>query len=584
MASQIAPETANTQAPTPTPTFEKWFQSHFTDLEKELSDGPPIVCKDITGRLLSAGINDVGILFSGCNPHGRGENLMTGKPVGFVHMSSVYPYVHADSRHGILAQCEQPCFILPLCQLDSAPALVDMMNEAYSSFVYCIKGGVWHDISYVAYGISLGLAAICHEICTEITITRQNADRLNFLVEAFYCLALSAHSTAKYSPICHGILTMMPYDVSADSLQAMLMTFIFDETPCEAIRVKLLGSAISRYFSENNSLASYADETPDSPSCHLLIAPMLGSLLTMDISTAEIVVQMTSAYNKSMESVFNLIGNANADQFALDRHTLNKHVLCTFAMASPVHFIRPELTDIIYNAVVHGFRDIASTVSIPQHASFVNQICGFTLNSEQSKNSPFLMQIETDQNGRDSYATYSSVDPTNWTAMTLRARAQYIVRYTPLVNLRPDADDEYTSILRFATGTEINGDYWYASVHDSKSSNNVDHTNFFTVTSLRNGITVEHCDKIMLNIHNTDGRYLDPTLCFMNCTVSIQLVKNFCEDQYLQGASDAMNDLDEPEAMESTIESTIESESIREITRGYYNWGQYTASVFNSSR
>jgi len=582
MAFQIKEETADTLAHTP--TFEEWFKNHFTDLEKELSDGPPIVCKDITGRLLSAGINDVGILFSGCKPDGRGDNMISGKPVGFVHMSSVYPCVHADSREGILAQCEQPCFILPLCQLDSAPTLVDIMNEAYSSFVYCIKGGVWHDISYIAYGISLGLAAICHEICSEITIMRQNADRLNFLVEAFYCLALSAHSTAKYSPICHRILTMMPYDVSADSLQAMLITFIFDETPCEAIRVKLLGSAISRYFSENNSLTSYADETPDSPSCHLLIAPMLGSLLTMDISTAEIVVQMISSYNQSMESVFNLIGNANTEQIGLDRHTLNKHVLCTFAMASPVHFIRPELTDIIYNAVVHGVRDIASTVSIPQHASFVNQIAGFTLHGEQSENTPFLMQIETDQNGRDSYATYSSADPTNWTAMTLRAGAQYIVRYTPLANLRPVEGDDYTSILRFATGTEINGDYWYASVHDSKSSNNSDHTKFFTVTSLRNGITVEHCDKIMLNICNTDGRYLDPTLCFMNCTVSIQLVKNFCEDQYFQGASETdtnvMNDLDRPEE----IESSIESESVRKMMQGQHNWGQYTVNMLKRSR
>ena len=182
MASQINQETENT----PAPTFEEWFKSHFTDLEKELSEGPPIVCKDITGRLLSAGINDVGILFSDCNENGRGDNLMSGKPIGFVHMSSVYPYVHADSRHGILAQYKE-CFILPLCQLDRAPTLVDIMNEAYSSFVYCMKGGgVWHDISYVGYGISLGLAAICHEICSEITIMRQNPDRLNFLVEAFY--------------------------------------------------------------------------------------------------------------------------------------------------------------------------------------------------------------------------------------------------------------------------------------------------------------------------------------------------------------------------------------------------------------
>jgi hypothetical protein len=563
MASQIKQETVNTS----TPTFEKWFENVFLNLEKELSDGPPIECIDIDGRYLTAGINDTGILFSDCDPHGRGENLMTGKPIGFVHMSSVYPYVHAGSRKGILAQ-HTNCFILPLCQLGSAPALVDMMNEAYSSFVYCIQGGVWHDISYIAHGLSLGLAAICYELCAEIAHTRQDTERMHFLVEALYCLSLTVRSAAMYSPECHRILTMMPYDVSADSLQAMLLTFIFDETPCEAIRVKQLGSAISHYFSKNCSLAA-----PYSPAYHLLIAPMLGSLLTIDISTDDIVNQITTAYKQSMESVFNLIKNAYIEQFTLDHNTLNKHVLCTFAMtamASLVHFVRPELTDRIYDAVVNGSSDIASAICIQQHASFVNQVTGFTLNSILSKNPPILMQIQNNHNSSNFFATYCSTDPNNWSALTLRAGAKYIVRYTPLANLRPDTGVEYTSILRFTTGTEINSEYWYASVHDNScSKSNTYHSNFFTVTSLMNGITVEHCDKIMLYIRNTDGRYLDPTLCFMNCTVSIEFVINLCEDQSLQDTIETIEIMDTSEIMPSQYAKLLT--------------GQYTTSILNGT-
>lgn len=563
-----------------TPTFEEWFKNCFSNFEEELSYGPPIVCKDITGRLLTAGINDVGILFSGCKPDGRGEDLMSGNPVGFVHMSSVYPYVHADSREGILAECKQPCFILPLCQLDSAPALVDMMNEAYASFVYCIQGGVWHDITYIAHGISSGLAIICHTMCAEISRAPENAERMHFLVEALYCLALTARSTATYSPECKRIFTMMPYDASADILQSTLLAFIFDETPCEAIRVKQLASAILHHFNLNGSSASYAsDKTPVGPMCLLMIAPMIGELLTMDLSTEDIVKQITCEYNKAMKSICNMIMNANMEHITLDRDTVNKHVLCSFAMASSVHYVRPELTDRIYEAVVCNIQDIASVVNIPQHSSFVNQISGFTLNGEPSKNSLVLMQIETDHDGRDLCATYGSTDPNNWTAMTLRTGAEYVVKYTPLVNLRPETDNDYASILRFTTGTEINGEYWYSSVYDSNKSN-IDNTKCFTVTSLKNCITVEHNDKTMMYIRNSDGRYLDPTLCFMNCTVTIELVHNFFLEQSMQV---------ETETNDNTTESELPrycviQESIRKNTNGEYRWGQFTANSLKRTR
>ena len=593
MASQIKQETENT----PTPTFDEWFKSHFTDLEHELSDGPPIECIDITGRRLTAGINDTGILFSGCKPDGRGEDLMSGNPVGFVHMSSVYPYVHADSREGILAQCEQPCFILPLCQLDSAPALVDMMNEAYASFVFCIQGGVWHDITYIAHGISSGLAIICHTLCAEIAHAPENAVRMHFLVEALYCLALTAHSTAKYSRECNRIFTMMPYDTNtSDILQSSLLSFIFDETPCEAIRVKHLASVISRHFSENGKTVSYVnDKSPYSLMCILMIAPMLGSLLTMDLSTCEIVEQITSAYNQAMGSICNMIMHANIEQITLDRDITNKHVLCSFAMATPVHFVRPELTDRIYEAVVNGSRDIASAVGVQQHANFVNQVSGFTLNGELSNNFPVLIKIENDNLGDNFFATYCSTDPSKWTALSLRTGAKYVVSYTPLTNSHPTIGDNYASIMRFSTGHELmNGDYpWYTNVYNSDNSNS-NSTEFFILTTLRNSITVEHNDKTMLHIRNHDGRYLDPTLCFMNCIVSIKLVKNFFPEQPIHCASESIDTIDTIDETDTTYTkaSAYESEimhycplpeSIRKTTHGQHHWGQHTASVLKGT-
>lgn len=595
MASQIKQETENT----PTPTFDEWFKSHFTDREKELSYGPPIECIDINGKYLTAGINDTGILFSGCNPHGRGENLMSGNPVGFVYMSSVYPYVHADSREGILAQCEQPCFILPLCQLDSAPALVDMMNEAYASFVFCIQGGVWHDITYIAHGISSGLAIICHELCAEMVRAPENAVRMHFLVEALYCLALTSRSTAKYSPECNRIFTMMPYDTNtADILQSTLLSFIFDETPCEAIRVKHLGYAISRHFNENDRTLSYVDgKTPIGPICLLLFAPMLGGLLTMDLSTGEIVEQIRSAYNQAMESISTMIMNANMEQILLDHDTLNMHMLCSFAMASQVHFVRPELTDRIYGAAVNGSRDIVSAVGVQQHANFVNQVSGFTLNGNLSQNFPVLMKIEN--RGDNFFATYCSTDPSKWSSMSLRSGAKYVVSYTPLTNPHTAIDDNNAAIVRFSAGHElVNGDYpLYTHVYDSSNSNNNSNNNcnsteFFILTTLRNSIIVEHDGKTMLHIRNQDGRYLDPTLCFMNCIVSIELVKNFFPEQPIHCASetiDTIDIMDETDTKVSADEGQIMQccplpESVRKTTRGQHYWGQYTTSMLNGTR
>ena len=575
MAYQIAPETQETF------DFNDWFKNHFTNFEKELSDGPPIECVDINGRLLTAGINDTGILFSGCKLDEKDENLMSGNPVGFVHMSSVYSYVQANSREGILAEYEQPCFVLPLCQLDSSPALVDMMNEAYASFMFCTQGGFWQDNTYIAYGISTGLATLCRALCVEIDRSSiyKNAERLRFLVEALYCLALTARSTAKYSPQCHRIFTMMPYDATADSLQSTLLSFIFDESPCEAIRVNHLGSVILRDLNQNKSSLPYTIKPIIDHMCLLLVAPMLGGLLTMDLSTDDIIRQITKAYRKAIELIFNMIVTADKEQITLDCDIINKHVLCSFAMVTSVPFVRAELTDNIYNAVVFGFQDIISATGVPQHASFVNQVSGFTLNGELSRNSPVLMQIKNEH-----FASYTSTDPSNWTALTLRTGAQYTVKYTPLANLNHAVSDDYVSILRFTAGLEVmDGNYpWYSSIYDSSRSKHtnmsqIDHTDVFTVTSLKNGITVEHRGKIMLFIRNNDGRYLDPTLCFMNCTIAIELVQNFFQDQTVQGEPETMVEVDIPD-------NAIRSDSIRKATMGQHNWGQATVNMLTGTR
>jgi len=477
--------------------------------------------------------------------------------------------------------------------------------------VFCIQGGVWHDITYIAHGISSGLAIICHTLCAEIAHAPENDVRMHFLVEALYCLALTAHSTAKYSPECSRIFTMMPYDTNTtDILQSTLLSFIFDETPCEAIRVKHLASVISRHFSENGKTTSYVnisqhfsengktvlydiDTSPYSLTCILMIAPMLGSLLTMDLSTDEIVEQITSAYNQAIGSICNMIMHANIEQITLDRDITNKHVLCSFAMATPVHFVRSELTDRIYDAVVNGSHDIVSAVGVQQHASFVNQVSGFTLNGELSKNFPVLIKIENDNLGDNFFATYCSTDPSKWTALSLRAGAKYVVSSTPLTNSHPTIGDNYASIVRFSAGHELlNGQYpWYINVHDTDNINS-NNTEFFILTTLRNSITVEHNDKTMLHIRNQDGRYLDPTLCFMNCIVSIELVKNFFPEQPIHCASesiDTIDTIDETDTKVSVDESKIMQccplpESIRKTTRGHHHWGQHTASVLKGTR
>lgn len=552
--------------------IDAWMAANVAG-KKCLSDGPKVACKDIDGKVSSLGMNRVGILFQGCKMmrvgtsanHGAGgSNCATGTPVCFVDYMSVFPKVFNNSREGILASCEQPCFVLPLSLIGDAPELETLMNESYAEFVAQRKGDTKHDVTHIANGICSGLAAICFALCQEITLNgkKPNAEHMKFLVEALYTLGLTARSVAKFSPECRKIFTLMPYVANtADTFQSTLMSFIFDETPCEAIRVKQVGSSIFRHFNHSGWDTSYIDQSPVGLIGLLLVAPMLAGLLTSDLETAEIINQIVRAINEAVTQItaefattdFKSLAQARSPLSLLVRdpvvratHIQNKQILRGFAKATKVPLVSPDQIDKIYEAVLGRQKDVAGAIGVAEHAEFVKYSDGFTLNGAHCGNYPVL--IKTDRKPDDEKvdtgysATYIPAEPREWTGLGLCAGAEYVIEAKTLgladFKSGKTVGEQNVANFRFTAGTELlKGDYpgyaatgmYYhpdtrrfveADVHSHINPNKA-----FTITSGPDGILISQDGEDVLRISNKGQRDLSPVLCFKYCTVTVKLVK-----------------------------------------------------------
>lgn len=614
--------------------------------QKSLNDGAKVLCKDIDGKEVSRGLNRVGILFQGCkmmrvgngSNHGAGgSNCATGTPVCFVDFVSVFPKVFNNSREGLLASCEQPCFVLPLAQLGDAPSLETLMNESYAEFVAQRKGDTKHDITHVANGICSGLAAICFSLCQEITLNgkKPNAERMKFLVEALYTLGLTARSVAKFSPACRKIFTLMPYVANtADTFQSTLMSFIFDETPCEAIRVKQVGSSIFRHFNHSGWDTSYVDQSPVGLIGLLLVAPMLAGLLTSDLETVEIINQIVGAINTAVIQItsefactdFRALAQAKTplalavrDPVARATHIQNKQILRGFAQATKIPLVAPDQIDLIYDAVLGRQKDVASAIGVAGHAEFVQHSEGFTLNGNHCGNYPVLIKT-----ARDS-ATYIPAEPREWTGLGLRAGAEYRVETETLglaaFKSGQTSGEQNVANFRFTAGSELlkgqypgyaaTGMYYHPDTRrfvEADAHSHIDPNKPFTITSGPDGIVISQDDHDVLLINNKGQKNLSPTLCFKYCTVTVKLVKLIpltppvvSKPATLVSAGISFADMargGQKQAPTVTVVSEIDpclslSESLgalrvtgstRKATSGQHKWGQKTAAQFKDTK
>jgi hypothetical protein len=560
-----------------------WTKANVTDVPAS-TKGPKVEAKTLDGKTVSIGINGVGILFQNCkflrtgtsdNYGAGGSNCPTGDPVCFVEIKSVLPEAFNSSRKGILAKCEGDSYVLPLCQIGTYPELLNAMNDMYAQFIAQKRGDNKHDETHIANGICTGLAAVCYALSKEITLNgkKPDKDRLHFLVESLHALAITAHSVAVYSQKCKNIFRLMPYVArTADTFQSVLMAFIFDEMPCEAIRVKLVGSSIFRNFNNTIRNSPYASrdpyrgrgsrrtwddvdftkETPVGLIGLLLIAPMLAGMISSELETSALINKIIRSINTAIEGITTQLVTKEKElgQYALGFkqklvHVRNKHILLEFAKATEVPWIDTKYVDKIYDAVLLGQKDIAKAIGVAEHSSFVRNQELF-LNGDPMENFPVMVKQESISDQKTSVGesgSYIPGDPREWTAISLMPGV-YKVQAKPVgiaeFKTGRTAGDQFVANVRFTSGVElmkgsypgyaITGMYYDPSTKrfTERKYAGLDVNGEFLIKCTHDGITVSQkseTDEIKVLQIKTDKEGTYPLVAFKYCILSITLVE-----------------------------------------------------------
>lgn len=541
--------------------IEQWMIRNVTN-KPSLDKGSTIACSLLDGTKKILSLNRVGILFQNCRfmreggagNWGRGgSNCVTGDPVMFVDLMSVFPPVFRGIKTGILAQIKGSAYCLPLCQIGEFPDMEIMMTEGYTEFVAQKKGDNKHDITHIANGISSGLAAICFTLSQEINVSsarqaKPNAERMTFLVEGLHALALTAHSSAKFSPKIKKIFTLLPHVAgTADTLQSILMGFIFDELACKQIRVKQVGASILRYFKHEGRRTSFALTNPTGLISLLLVAPMLADLINTDLETEEVINAIISAIN---EAIISIVKEFKKEA---DVHEQNKQILCGFARATKVPLVPVELVDKIYDAVLRGEQDVAAAIGVIHDIQFVQHNAVHRINGKPTRN--FAVLTKTDDYKEDDIteATYIPSDPREWTGLSLAPKgpvkkdhhmvmgAEYAIMCTSLgpsdFVLGNTQGQDNVANFRFTMGSDLmKGPYkgYSASgmIYDPNAAKKfvqsrvpIDPNGSFIIRSTAEGMTVMQNARKVFQVSNQGDPSVGPLFAFKYCTVKITFVR-----------------------------------------------------------
>lgn len=611
--------------------IDKWMQVHVTS-QPSINKGFEVTCFDLNGNETKQPVNQIGILLEDCkfmrqgtdSNHGfGGSNCTTGNPVCFVDVLSVLPAVHKRSTVGILTKYKPPCFVLPLAMLDEAPDLVTLMNDAYVNFVAMRFGDNLHNITHVANGISSCLAAICFALCSEITLKGSKPDawhasRLKFLVEALFVMGLTARSAASYSQDCRKIFTLLPKMASTtDTFQSVLIAFIFNQVPCQAICAKMLGSSIFRYFNNNTWNTSYIDKNPVGLIGLLLIAPMLANLISKDIETTQVINTIVRSINESIISIteecrrtdFHALSKRTPEKIAGPMgasglrpvHLQNKQILRGFAKATKVPFVQVEYVDKIYDAVLDHSKDVAKAIGIVENIGFVNYTVQLLLNNKVCDNFPVL--IQTDQ--KTDSAMYIPADPREWTGVSLKPFAVYLFEAETLGIAKfkqgTTVGEQNIANFRFTAGKELlsgkykgyaaTGMYYdpvtrrFTEAHDHSK---IDPNKSFKIVTNDSGITVYQDDHSVLQIScRPADDTISPLICFKFCSAKITLVQRTIPPQVAssqtesktapnksENGSEVGPEIDSCLSLTESLAGLRVKDSARRTMRGKHDWGK----------
>ncbi|VBB18219.1 hypothetical protein YASMINEVIRUS_682 [Yasminevirus sp. GU-2018] len=537
----------------------KWMNDNVVN-QPSLNKGPVVTCYDIDGVAQDYGLNRVGLLMKDCrfmrqgtsSNHGMGgSNCSTGTPVAFVDLVTVFPAVFSGEFKGYLRSYSQHdnLFVIPLCQIADAPDMKTMMLEGHAEFIALRKGNTAHDDSHIANSLCCSLAATMFSLCEEITLkgSKPNVQRITFLVEALHTLGITAHNVARAIPECDNIFRLMPYVAqTADTFQSTLMAFIFDEMPPLAVRVKQVQSSIFRHFNNTSWSASYVDNTPPGLIGLLLIAPMMGGLITSELTTVELINKIVRSVNKAVTTIVERLASGELrHKYGRElTHAQNKLILHEFASASEVPQIPVAMVEKVYDAVLAGCTNVAKELGIDEHAHFEQPSVKFVLNKTNATTYAILRKLEKldekGETGRCS-ATYLPSEPREWTGLSLKPGV-YRVTAKPVGMAKfgtgNTRDQLNVANFRFTAGTDLltglypgyssAGIYWNPATRsftEARDHSAIDPSKPFDITCLPEGILIEQNGQHVLRIGNGGNIHLAPVVCFKLCEITVEYVK-----------------------------------------------------------
>lgn len=427
--------------------FQEWFELNVLK-NSDLNKGPIMDAVNLNGSKTKVHTNSCGILFKDCffqrmgtsDNYGRGgSNCVSGTPVCFVNIVSVFPSVFNNVRTGILTSLSN-YYIIPLCLLGDFSNMKTFMNDCCVSFVAQKKGDNKHDDTHIANAICSSLASICFHLSSAITLgnTQQNEEQIIFYVEAFRALSLTALSAAKFSSEVDKIMRFMPYVAeTSDTFQSSIMSVIFDENPHISIKVKHFSLSLRRFFAHTSGFSTpFTKTNPTGLIGLLLMIPSLNDLLfDVEKSVPELINNVIGSINSSVSGIIGEIKRRNdvyketRDESIIDVHVINKLILKFFAIAPVKPFLPIDLIDRIYDEIQKksSDRDIAKQIGIIESVPFVNQL-NLTLSGKPCKNYPVIIKSD------DVSGTWIPADPREWTGISLDNidGKKYIITVTPV--------------------------------------------------------------------------------------------------------------------------------------------------------
>jgi hypothetical protein len=452
---------------------ERWIQEQYLDVSDGEKDVGPIVhALTFDGETVMIPANRAMICFDqvdfmrqGTNQnHGSGgSNCTSGCPQFICTIDKECMMADfTQSKKGIFKDLRGNFYCTPLIHLSQASELRAFVDDRYAAWVALKKTNNAHSSEHIANGIASQLATITYYLAHEISLTdtpQIDRVRLTSLVEMLYCMASMARDIASIDTVVDKIFRILPHTTSvADILQAILMSYIFDEVPNKITRYNWVGLTLKRYFRHCGKDASMtmANTPAVGQIACFLVAPLIANCAGSDLTMTQIVDLMIE---KIEFTIKNIVLDLKQCKTIPEK---NICIIRGFIRASDNPLIDISKVEKIFQIIENdeSIEDNVSELGISTSIPFVDTE-SIELNGNSHHTKPVLINQSIDGSstiatgeqkpttgeqkpttgeqiaqGLDQYVgcsvTYIPSDPREWCGLRLKSGCKYTVQFTPI--------------------------------------------------------------------------------------------------------------------------------------------------------